>query len=810
MKNFKIYLCTKTDNAFFVSVYEDVTEFIRKYDHMNKQRFFYIDVGLIRPDNKFLNDLYEQYSEKSIISAAAKYALRKLISESTELYKFENEGDSNLISFLDLNIEIKSKTSKEVNLVIEFPLGSLGHKYIMPKNKLELSISVLELDVRSNNCLNSIGIHKIEDLLKISESDLLKVPNLGKESNHRIKKAISKLSDSEIMIEKPDLKKKFLGLPLDPKSNIFALLHSISEKNKDRHSSVFFKRIGLLREPKTLDKIGQEEGVTRERIRQIATEVLRSNYVIDISTFIDHKITEVRKNKVIPVEIKDLPIYEPWFNQIEKFPWIIEKILSLNENNKNRVFKIQENDVVSQLDVEDFKDIIHEIASYISSVPLSNLDLLLSTKFSNAPELIETARKAIEVYSLRGRQGTAAAILDTIFSNSTEPLSKEKVNELASDLGFVGTFRTIDNFLIGLNSARTGQASDYYLFPNRKFGLFEYFNFVDSDIQILEVLIEKEAIQAGSKQLHCNEVLKKIQNAPEFERLLCKDQIDQYRIKAIIQKTNKYDINRFMFSKKGVISSPINQSDLVIEVLETSDTPLTLKEIKKYISRRTNLSKNFQVHNRGRVVPFKEDVPPENLEKVYKYDKDKRGHKRKLLARRVKAPDTKWMLLDRHANLDIQKIMIIIKKAKALFSNSEVRESPEYKRGLDFHEITNLIRDDNDLNQFVGNINLLFSICERSAYFIGRNKESSRDVKDGLFLTQDFVPNKKFSSLNALKKVVINITNTGISKKNIELEIEKLTGKKPQMGQLMQQLRDMEFKYDEHDGLWFKRETIEF
>ena len=110
----------------------------------------------------------------------------------------------------------------------------------MPKNKLELSISVLELDVRSNNCLNSIGIHKIEDLLKISESDLLKVPNLGKGSSHGIKKAISKLSDSEILIEEPDLKKKFLGLPLDPKPNIFALLHSISEINNDRNSSVFF------------------------------------------------------------------------------------------------------------------------------------------------------------------------------------------------------------------------------------------------------------------------------------------------------------------------------------------------------------------------------------------------------------------------------------------------------------------------------------------------------------------------------------------------------------------------------------------
>ena len=80
MRNFKIYLCSRLDkeNSFYVDVYEDLNQFISKYDEANKQTFLYLDVGFIRPQNKFLSDLYDQYPKKSVISAAAKYAFLKL------------------------------------------------------------------------------------------------------------------------------------------------------------------------------------------------------------------------------------------------------------------------------------------------------------------------------------------------------------------------------------------------------------------------------------------------------------------------------------------------------------------------------------------------------------------------------------------------------------------------------------------------------------------------------------------------------------------------------------------------------------
>ncbi len=47
---------------------------------------------------------------------------------------------------------------------------------------LEMTIEEMDLSVRSYNCLKRAGIHKVEDLTKKTEDDMLKVRNLGKKS----------------------------------------------------------------------------------------------------------------------------------------------------------------------------------------------------------------------------------------------------------------------------------------------------------------------------------------------------------------------------------------------------------------------------------------------------------------------------------------------------------------------------------------------------------------------------------------------------------------------------------------------------
>ena len=75
---------------------------------------------------------------------------------------------------LELFIDL-SETTKNTQIMIE--------KEESKKEKvLEMSIEELELSVRSFNCLKRAGIATVEDLTNKSETDMMKVRNLGKKS----------------------------------------------------------------------------------------------------------------------------------------------------------------------------------------------------------------------------------------------------------------------------------------------------------------------------------------------------------------------------------------------------------------------------------------------------------------------------------------------------------------------------------------------------------------------------------------------------------------------------------------------------
>ena len=57
---------------------------------------------------------------------------------------------------------------------------------------LETSIEDLDLSVRSYNCLKRANIHTVEDLIKKTEEDMLKVKNLGRKS---LEEVVKKLTD---------------------------------------------------------------------------------------------------------------------------------------------------------------------------------------------------------------------------------------------------------------------------------------------------------------------------------------------------------------------------------------------------------------------------------------------------------------------------------------------------------------------------------------------------------------------------------------------------------------------------------------
>jgi DNA-directed RNA polymerase subunit alpha len=90
-----------------------------------------------------------------------------------------------------------------VNLTgIEESQDEIQQKEEDEKDKiLEMPIEELDLSVRSYNCLKRAGINTVEELIRKTEEDMMKVRNLGKKSLEEVKQKLDSLSLSFRQVE---------------------------------------------------------------------------------------------------------------------------------------------------------------------------------------------------------------------------------------------------------------------------------------------------------------------------------------------------------------------------------------------------------------------------------------------------------------------------------------------------------------------------------------------------------------------------------------------------------------------------------
>lgn len=77
----------------------------------------------------------------------------------------------------------------------------VSHEEDKQSRVLEMNIEDMDLSVRSYNCLKRANIHTVEDLIKRSEEDMLKVRNLGRKS---LDEVINKLSSYGLSLRNKD------------------------------------------------------------------------------------------------------------------------------------------------------------------------------------------------------------------------------------------------------------------------------------------------------------------------------------------------------------------------------------------------------------------------------------------------------------------------------------------------------------------------------------------------------------------------------------------------------------------------------
>src|SRR3954454_6879564 len=88
------------------------------------------------------------------------------------------------------------------------------------EQKLSMTVQELDLSVRANNCLESAKINSVRDLVKKTDSDLLKVRSFGKTSLREVKRRLADMGLS-------------LGMDLDAVASNQAAAAAVSGDGSD-------------------------------------------------------------------------------------------------------------------------------------------------------------------------------------------------------------------------------------------------------------------------------------------------------------------------------------------------------------------------------------------------------------------------------------------------------------------------------------------------------------------------------------------------------------------------------------------------
>lgn len=148
-----------------------------------------------------------------------------------------------------------------------------------------LPVSTLEWSVRTANCFKNEGIRTFGDLAKRTEADLLQVTNFGQVSLREVTGMLSMmglaLRDQPPTPSQPASQPMVFSFGIEerPATTEAHIMHDLEQYISGlarTRKIIFCARYGFRQPVRTLQEIGDEIGLTRERIRQIQSKIQKS------------------------------------------------------------------------------------------------------------------------------------------------------------------------------------------------------------------------------------------------------------------------------------------------------------------------------------------------------------------------------------------------------------------------------------------------------------------------------------------------------------------------------------------------------
>lgn len=483
----------------------------------------------------------------------------------------------------------------------------------------------LPITVRLRNVFNMYEIEVVSDLDKFTRQTLFATKNFGRGSYSDLAKALQDgLRRGAIDLETPetsfgaglfdpdsdDAPNRDVGTPSTAISlgligNLLKTLNEIEERDR----KVLLGRMGFKEPPRTLEDLGGEHGVTRERIRQIEKRSLER--IISKELWDDvmrHRLSAILESREEPMPLFGLEVVDNWFRGTSERQDVLAYLIETICEKRFHILTIGAARYVSRVDQETWDEKLRETRQLLESA----VDLNWSEKECRqtvesllpdwgkelAPLLwVEASRLCHFSGSTESRILTAYGrgieqLVQVALENSANPLHTSEVAQLVSQ---------ISGKQIGESQIRNSVANVGLLLGRGSYGLRKHIPLSDAEIEkVATMASEIVAEQADGRQWHASEIVAEVQ---EIDGSLNK-RLDKFILNAALQmKSDLKYLGRLVWVLPDADEQHrVDLRDAVIDVLDAAGKPLKTREINDRLSEFRGTNSILQIWNRDPVI----------------------------------------------------------------------------------------------------------------------------------------------------------------------------------------------------------------
>lgn len=676
MQPLRAYLLIFSDSGCESSVHRDLENLCEAWKPYSGKDDItgVIHVGFGRPETEAFAVCVRKFKGRMLLSASARWALAS-VCECAPMIAGEAET---IPLFVALNGWGYETSAEEIGLVNSTTDGQVAAfatiKHTEPVGEKDQASQVypmllrpvddLELTPRPYNCLKAKSIHYIGDLIQYTENDLLNIPNMGRKSLREIKRVLTELDlclSLGMKLESwPPVKLGYVPVmqasgeratalnasnqPLsDEEGNASTLtLNNAAIKfgsrygNLDSLTSIISAavsslppnveqavraRMGLDAEPMTLQEIGDDMGVTRERVRQLeAKGVSKIGRDLVWMHGLESKLDKLLDGRDDPLPFSGLSILDAWFCGIEQmrepFNYLLEHQRILNHH----FSLLQANGqlFVSRLSQDEWNQTVKQAMR------------LLEDGVNHGWSLSEARRRVEDLLGLRGRElrselwvaakrfahfssphtdgepvlvsygRSTEALVEAVLSESDRPLHYSEIPQRVAER--YGKDIDVRQAQVAVGHSATGKTT--LLYGRGIYGLLKHCPLNNQERELArEEALDVISQGASDHQWSCAELMDILN-----ERGLDFDgRLNGYTLNISLRDSSEINyLGRNLWVQSGTASSEASHRmyirQAVTSLLMQAGKPISTSEIKEALRKDRGIGYTFQIVPTGSII----------------------------------------------------------------------------------------------------------------------------------------------------------------------------------------------------------------